>query len=41
VRVIEERDSEIFKESGKQREATSSHLSKHAYFIHRQQGEAE
>jgi len=41
VRVIEERDSEIFEESGRQREATSSHLSKFAYVIYPQQGGVE
>jgi len=35
VRVSEERDPEISEESGRKREATSSHLSKHAciYFL--------
>jgi hypothetical protein len=41
VRVIEERDFEISEESGRQREATSSHLSKHAYIIYHQQDETE
>lgn len=41
MRVIEERGSEISEESGRQREATLSHLSRHAYIIYRQQDETE